>query len=156
MTPKGLELIDRRRAIDIGRHQQGVALFAAQLQSELAAGRGLARTLKAAQHDRDRRAGCQVEGVVASLAHERGQFVAHDLDNLLGRRQALEDFLPHGALAHRSHEILNHLEVDVRLKQHQTNLAQGLLDVVFGQVSFAAKLLKNTVEFFTQAVKHAL
>ena len=73
------------------------------------------------------------------VAEERHHLVADDLDDLLRRRQAAQDVLPHRPVADAIDERLDDLEIDVRFEQRQPNLAQRGLDVVFGQPAFAAK-----------------
>ena len=63
------------------------------------------------------------------VAEERQHLVADDLDDLLRRRQAPQDVLPHRPVAHAIDERLDDLEVDVGFEQRQPNLAQRRLDV---------------------------
>ena len=48
------QLVDGRRPVDVGGHQQGLAAVLAQADGQLGGRRGLARALEADQHD-DRR-----------------------------------------------------------------------------------------------------
>ena len=62
------------------------------------------------------------------VAEQREQLVANDLDDLLARRQALQDRLIHRAIAHAIDERLDDLEVDVGFEQRQPDFAEGVLD----------------------------
>ena len=64
------------------------------------------------------------------VAEQREHLVADDLDDLLRRRQAAEDVLPHRPIAHAVDERLDDLEVDVGFEQRQADLAQRRLDVL--------------------------
>ena len=91
LPAEGFELFDGRRTVDVGRNQQGPPLLGLQVPAQLAAGRGLAGTLEADHHDRNRRFGRQVEAVVLATPHDRHQFVVDDLDDLLAGGEALEN-----------------------------------------------------------------
>ena len=62
------------------------------------------------------------------VAEERQHLVADDPDDLLRRRQALQDVLLHRPIAHAIDERLDDLEVDVGFEQRQPDLAQRGLD----------------------------
>ncbi len=63
--------------------------------------------------------------------------------DLLGRRQALGDFLADRLLGDLGDEILDDLEVDVGLEQRKAHLLHALADIVLGQLAFATQLLKT-------------
>ena len=78
-----LQLLARRRAVDVHAHQQRTAAALLQPGRELARGGGLAGALQAGhQNDGGRLRGEPELGSV--FAQERDQLVAHDLDDLLG------------------------------------------------------------------------
>ena len=60
------------------------------------------------------------------IAKQRDQFIVNDLHDLLARLNAGQHLIAEGFLLHASEEFLSHLEVDVRLQQRHTHLAQGL------------------------------
>ena len=107
-----------------------------QPASELAAGRGLTRTLEPEQEDDTRRRRVLLQAAF-DVAKEREQFVADDLDDLLDRGQALEDGLIGRLVAHPVDERLDDLEVDVGLEQREPDLAQRRFDVLLGQAHLA-------------------
>src|SRR5699024_8047984 len=85
-----LELLDGRRAVNVaGDEERAVALFL-KIAGELCRVGGLAAALEAAhQHDAGGLRGELNPGVAA--AHEGGQLLVDDLDNLLGGGEAFED-----------------------------------------------------------------
>ena len=76
-------------------------------------------------------------------AEQADQFVAHDADELLLRREALEHLLPHRLGFHRVEKTAHHFEVDVSFQQAETDLAQGVIDVALGDLALTAEPLKG-------------
>ena len=79
-------------------------------------------------------------------AHQLGQFLVDDLDNLLGGGQAFHHFLAHGALRNLRAEILCDFVVDVRFKQRHADFPHRSLDIRFTQLAFAAQFFENAVQ----------
>ena len=154
LPAENFQLLDGRRPVDIGRHQQRRALFFAQLQGQFATGGGLAGTLQPAQHDAHRWPRGQIETVFLPRPHEQRQFVAHHADHLLAGGEALQHILADGPLAHRGDEILDDLEVDVSLEECQPHFAQCSLNILLAQPSAPAQLLEDCIEFFAQGIEH--
>ncbi len=120
---------------------------------ELARCRGFARPLQPChKHDRWWLRGKLQLGRI--LAQRRDQFVAEDLDDLLTRRKRRQHFLTDGLGLYAVDEFFNNFEVDVGLKQRQTNLFQRLGDVLFREDSLSAKRLKGALEFFLKILEH--
>ena len=55
-------------------------------------------------------------------SHQLGQLLVDDLDHLLARLEPLQHLLAERPLAHGSDELLDDLEVDVRLEQGEADL----------------------------------
>ena len=147
-----LQLIHRRRPIHIRRDEQRLAaLFLNQL-GELAAGGGFTRTMQANHHDAGGIAAGLELGV--GIAKQRDQFIVNDLHDLLARLNAGQHLIAEGFLLNASEEFLGHLEVDVRLQQRHTHLAQGLGDIVLRNLAQPAQVLKRTLKFAAQRIKH--
>ena len=89
---------------------------------------------------------CDARQAALRVAEQRQHLVADDADDLLRRRQALEDVLIDGAIAHAVDERLDDLEVDVRFEQRHADLAQRRLDGLLRQASFAAKRAENPLQ----------
>jgi len=155
LPANGFQLLDRRRAIDVGRHQQRIALFLAQLECQLATGRGFTGALQATKNNRHRWPCRQVEAIVDPLAHQPPKLFTHDLDDLLCGRETFQDLLSDRPLADGGDKILDDAKIDISLQEDQSDLAKGVLYIIFSQPAVATELLENRVEFFRQIVKHA-
>ncbi len=53
-------------------------------------------------------------------------------------------------------QLFDNFEVDVGLKQRQTNLFHRLGDVLFREDSLSAKRLKGALEFFLEILEHSV
>jgi hypothetical protein len=82
------------------------------------------------------------------------QLIVHDLDDLLARLDAVQHVGPQRALAHASHELLDNLEVDIRLEQRETNLAQGDVEVGLGDLGLASQTGSDRLETRGQGFEH--
>ncbi len=147
------KLVDGGRPVDVGRHQVGAHLLAAQVVGYLGRRGGLARALQASHHDHRRLAALQVEGA-GLAAQQLDQLLVDDADDLLGRRDALGDFAAEALLAHRLDEVADDLEVDVGLQQRQPDLAQAGLDVLFVERLGAAEGLEDAGEPVRETFEH--
>ena len=81
-----------------------------------------------------------------AVAEERQHLVAHDADDLLRRRQALEDLLVDRPVADAIDERLDDLEVDVRLEQRHPDFAQRGLDGLLGEAGLTAQRPENVLQ----------
>ena len=119
------QLLARRGTVNVNRNQQRPVSAILEPVGELARGRGFAGALQPRhQHDRRRLRGELQFGRV--FAKRRDQFVADNLDDLLARRKRGQHFLPDGLGLDAVDEVFDNFEVDVGLKQRQTNLFQRL------------------------------
>ncbi len=141
LCTEGLQLIDGGGAIDVaGDHRRALALRQEEVGQFAACG-GLARTLQA--HHHDHRGRPRGEGQLRrSRAHERGQLLVDDLDELLRRGQAAEHFGAQRTLFDLVDELLDDLEVDVGLEQSQPDLARGPLNVFVGEPALPLEAIK--------------
>ena len=101
---------------------------------------GLTVALQAAEHDHVLTLVLDDQTRRFLAAHQGDQLLVDDLDDLLGRGQALHDLLAHGALRHLCTEVLGHLVVDVGFQQGHAHFPHGGLDVGLGQFAVAAQL----------------
>ena len=93
----------------------------------------------------------QTRGFLA--AHQGDQLLVDDLDDLLGRGQALHDLLAHGALGDLCAEVLRYFVVDVGFQQGHPDLAHGGFDVRLAQFAVAAQLFEHTGKAVGQRFK---
>src|SRR5271169_5328048 len=147
------ELLARGGTIDVNGDEQGAVSALLEPVGKLAGGRSLAGTLQSRHEDNGRRLRCELElGDV--FAEDGDQFVANDLDDLLGRRQRGHHFLAEGLLADVLDEFLDNVEVDVGFEQRQANFFEGVADVLFGQGALPAEVFEGTLERICKILKH--
>ena len=146
------DLVDRCGAVDVGRHEERLLAVLAQPNRQLGGGRRLARALQADEHE-DRRLASELQ-LVALAAEDRHQLVVDHLDDLLARVQPAEHLQAQGSLAHARHELLDDLEVDVRLEQGKPNLAQRDVEVGLGDAGLAAQALGDRLQARGEGLEH--
>ena len=152
LSADDLQLLDGCGAVDVAGDEQG--LFAALLDevAELGGHGGLARALQSAEHVDGRRLG-GIGQFGVGAAHELGQFVVYDLDDLLAGREAAQNLLPHGALGDLFDEILDDCEVDVGLQKRHAHFAHRGLDVRLAELALAGQLFERILQFIGQALE---
>ena len=124
------QLVHRRRAVNVRRHEQRLASLFLEQPRELAARSGFAR---AVQTDHQDAAGIAAEiqrGV--GRAEQVHEFVVDDFDDLLAGLDALDDFRADGLGFDALDEIAGDLEIHVGFQQRHADLAQGIGDVGLG------------------------
>ena len=77
-----------------------------------------------------------------------------DLDDLLGGVQPLEDVGAECLLLDRLDELADDLQADVRFEEGDPDLAQGDLEVFFGDPAPAAQLLEDAIQPVRQTLEH--
>ena len=85
----------------------------------------------------------------------RKAYVLIGLLTLLAGCQALRHLGARGALAHPRDEVLDHLEVDVRLEEGEADLAHRLGKVFLGQRPMAPEVAEGRLQLVGKRVKHA-
>ena len=147
-----LELVGGGRAVRVGGDEQGPAAELDDVAGELG-GRGRLAGALQADHRDDGRVARQVEGPVAGR-QQRDQLVVDDLDDLLAGGQALEDLVADRPLADARDEVLDDLEVDVRLEERETDLAHGGIDVGFADPAAAGQRAEGLAQPVAEGVEH--
>ena len=102
----------------------------------------------------DGRVAHEAEGPVAR-GQERGELLVDDLHDLLAGGEALEDLRAQRPLAHPRDEVLDDLEVDVRLEQRETDLAHRSIEVRFGHAAATGQPGEGLAEAVAEGVEHA-
>jgi hypothetical protein len=151
-----LQLLDRGRTVDVAADHHDLLLAPLlQVLGQLADGGGLARALQAGHQDHRRRRHVEVQ-VARLRAHHRGQLVAHDLDQGLARRQALQHFLADRAHLDALDQRLHHRQRDVGLEQGDAHLAQ-VASRMFSSVSRPRPRRRSTVvgQALAEGLEHA-
>lgn len=114
-------------------------------EGQLARGGGLARALKADEHDDGHPRGGH--GDLALGAPEKlGELVPDDLDDRLVGLQAAEDFLAHGLFPHVRDEIPGDFEIDVCFEQRPAHFAERAVDIAFGEFAPSAQVFKSALQ----------
>ena len=92
--------------------------------------------------------GCEANfSLAVSLPSIVDQFVAHDLDHLLGRRKRGHHFLPYRLGPNVVDQLFDDFEVDVGLKQRHADFFQRLADILFRQAACPRRFLKARCSF---------
>ena len=79
-----LKLLDRGGTIHVARDEQGFLALLFQIHRKFSAKRSLSRTLKSAHHDDGGKFGAY-DQLAVRRAHQRGQFLIYDFNDLLRR-----------------------------------------------------------------------
>ena len=119
----------------------------------MARGRGLARALQADHQDHDRRDGVEVE-VGDGAAQHLDQVIVDDLDDHLARRDRADDVGADRLGPHLVDELADDGQGDVGLEQGRAHLAQGGVDIGFGERTAPAQLVEYIAQTFAQTFEH--
>ena len=90
----------------------------------------------------------------ACPSQDPGEFVADNFDHLLGRGEALGDFLSNRPLLDALLQVLRHLVVNVRLEEGPPNFAEHGRHLLGGDFSVPLELLEGLFELFRELFKH--
>ena len=93
---------------------------------------------------------------MALAAQHLDQLVVDDLDDLLAGLDAIEHVGSERALAHAGDEVLDDLEVDVRLEQGKANLAQRDVEVGLGDLGLATQAVGDRLQARRQGFEHQI
>ncbi len=150
-----VQLFDGRGAVDVGGHQQGGTAQLLEEHRQFAAGGGLACALKAHHHHHRRRLGGEGDGMFRGLAaHDLHQFVVDDVDEGLGRIEALHDLGTEGLFLHPLEKGPGHAHMDIGLQQGHAHLAQHDFEVGFSDLRLAPEGLHRLAELLGKTVEH--
>jgi hypothetical protein len=149
------QLLDGRGTPHVGRDEQRMPPLLGQPLPELGRRGRLARTLESQQHD-DARRFPRGRQPALRVSEQSQHLVAHDAHDLLIRREAAEDFLVDGPIAHPIDERLDDLEVDVRLEQRHPDFPECQLDGLFREPSLPADAAENVLQACGKGLKHGL
>ena len=143
------ELLHRRRPAGVeGRHQDLLAVGLGEAHGELRRGGGLARALQTRHQDHGRRVDGEVDPLRLFPAQHVDQSVVDDLYDLLAGLDRTEHRLTGCAFAGLGDEVLDNRQGDVGVQQGQTNLAQGLVNVLFRQHAATGQPVKDACQSF--------
>ncbi len=148
-----LELLACRRTVNVNRDQHGPVSALLEPVRQFARGSGLAGTLQTRhQHNCGRLGGELQLGRV--FAEDGDQFVANNLDYLLGGGKRGQHFLAQRFLADVLDQFFDYVEVNVGFEQRHANFFQRFADVFFRQRTLSAQILKGTLQLICKVLKH--
>ena len=147
------ELLAGGGAVDVDGDEHGAMAGLLEPLAELAAGGRLTGSLQAGHEDDAGRLGALLEarGV---LAEEVDELVVDDLDDLLGGAEGGGDLGAHRLVADVLDEFVDDGEVHVGFEQGETDLTDGLGDVLVGDGALATEVLKGALELIGEILKH--
>src|SRR5258708_4288651 len=119
---------------------------------EFAGGGGLAGTLQADNHPNRRRAGS--EEWFGVFAEKRGELIANQFDDLLIGRKLQHDFAAKGFAANAGEQFINDRESNVTLEHGFADFGERGVQVLFGELALAAKVLESALQLFCEVFKH--
>ena len=148
-----LELVHRRRAIDVGAHQQHALAALVQPAGELTRERGLARTLKAGEQDDGRhvRRARERDRVLPEQALE---LVPDDPHHVLSGSETFQNFFADRPLLDPGHEIPGDHEIDIRFEQGTPNFAKTIPDVLRAEPSLAREISDDPLQSVGKRFEH--
>jgi hypothetical protein len=122
-----------------------------KLAGDLDGGGRLARPLQPGEEDDGELAESEAGG---SCAHQLGQLLVDDLDDLLSRREALQHLLAERPLSDAGDEVAHDLEVDVGLEQREPDLAHRTRDRFLVEPALLAEVAERSGELLGEGVEH--
>ena len=146
------ELVGGRGSVGVRRDEERAAAELDDVSPELRGRSRLTRALQADQRD-DGGVALEAERPIARR-EELDELVVDDLDDLLTGGEAGQDLRTDGALPDPAHDVLDDLEVDVRLEQGQPDLARGGIDVRLADPAAAGERGKRLAQPIAEVVEH--
>ena len=147
------QLLDRRGTLKVGgRHHHALAP-ALEVRGELAAGGRLAGALQTAHHH-DGRCRLDEHDVALHRPHQLDEAVVDDTDHLLTGLEAPGDVAPdrlgHDLVA----EVVDDVQVDVRLQKRGADLGHRFANVVLADPPAAREPLDSVPELLGERLEH--
>ena len=148
-----VQLFDGGRPLHVGGHEQRMATLLRQPHAQLRRRRRFSGSLEAKEEDNARALRRLLQSALC-IAEQRDHFVADDPHDMLRRREAAENVLPHRPVTDAIDERLDDLEVDVGLEERETNLAKRGLDGFGRQLRLAPERFEDVLEACAERVEH--
>ena len=155
LAAQGLQLVDGRWPIDIGRHHQGTTAFFLEMETQFGGSGGFTGPLQSRHqhHGRLARLPGRGEGRIFA-AHGLHQLLMYDLDELLVGTDAPHNFGADGFAAHVVDKILDHRQAHIRLQEGSSHLFQGAVHIGFGDAGLALEVPDRGFETLGKFVEH--
>ena len=148
-----LQLLDRRRTVNIAGNQKRVLAFLLELSGNLGRRSGLTSTLETC-HEIYSNLVTRLDHQLCHLrTHQSFHLFFYYLNDHLPRIQSRKNILSNGTVCHCLDECLDHAEIDIRFQQSTLHFLHGLLDIGLGQTPLASQILKDILKFICKAFK---
>ena len=92
----------------------------------------------------------------ASFPKQLAQLVAHNLHNLLVRRQLQQHFRPHSLRPHMRNKFIRHAHVHVAIQQRLAYLRKPRVQVLLRKLPLPPKILERPLQFLCKCFKHSV
>src|SRR5207237_1628960 len=89
-------------------------------------------------------------------AHQRPELFPHDLHDLMARGQALQHLLADRLFTDVVNEVFDDLEMNIRLKESQTDFLQRFCNVLFRQDPVTTESLQDCLKLLAEGIQHVL
>jgi len=137
------ELVDGGRTVEVERDEKRAAAFFLESEGEFGGGGGFAGTVEAAEEDVTRRV--EIDGGLVA-AEECSEFILEDLNDLLARLHRLKNVGALGFNGDLGDELFDDTEFDIGFEKRETNFAEGIRDIFFGDFSDTPEVPEGFVE----------
>lgn len=145
LVTQHLQLLNRRRTVDVRRYEQRAVIALLQQLRQLTGGGSLTCTLQTCHHDDSRRL-VRLRQLRLASAHQLGQFLINNIDNDHAGCEAVHHFRADRLLLHLRHEVLDDLEVNVSFQKGQPHFTHRFVDIIFGYFALAAQLAEHILQ----------
>ena len=156
LLAEDLELLLRRRPVDVERrHQDLLLVLLLEAARELRGRGGLTGALQPHHHQRLRRLAIEAELLLLLVgAQHLDQLVMDDLDHLLAGGDGFQDLLADGLLPDPTDEVLDDRQRDVGFQQRHAYVAHRRLDVALLESAARGEALQGLAEPIRQRFEH--
>ena len=149
------QLLDGRRALQVGADEQGVAPLLLPPQGELGRVGRLPRALQAGHEDDG--GGPRGIGELERLpAQDPDQLLVHRPDHLLARGEALRERLGADPQADAVAEPAGHREFDVGLEQRGADLPERLIEVGVADTPLTPQAGRDPLQTVREGIEHGV
>ena len=148
-----LQLLDRSGTVNVTGNQERAFALLFIKSGQLTGVGGFTRTLQTAHHNNCGGLGRNLQ-LGNRAAHQGGQFLVYDFNDLLSGNQAFQHLGANGTVSDRFDELLDHLEVYVGFQQCELDLAHTCLNVCLGELALTAEFFERRTQLIGQIIKH--
>jgi hypothetical protein len=152
LTPQRFELVHGGRAMKVGGDEEWLTSLFEEEAGQFPTGGGFTGAVEPHQENAGR-IPAELNGGMGR-AEETDHFILDDLDDLLARLDALDDFLTEGLGFDLLDEIAGDFELDIGFEQRHAHLTQGVANVGLGDFAQAAQVAEGGLQFAAERIEH--